>query len=205
MKSVVKYFLRGLLYIVPLAVTVYVIVEAFLLIDNLLPVGIPGAGILVLFLLITAIGVVGSFILTQPLKNKVNKLLNKAPLVKTIYTAVRDLVSAFVGQHKNFTEPVRVRLYENSEVERIGFITDKNLKQPLEIADDLVTVYVPHSYAFSGQLFLVPATSITPINASASSVMKYIISGGISQMDAKEAKAVIDAEQKGQTEGTDHP
>ena len=185
MKIVIKYFLRGLLYIVPVAVTVYVIVEAFILIDNLLPVGIPGAGILALFILITVMGLAGSIIITQPLKNQANKLLNRAPLIKTIYTAVRDLVSAFVGQQKSFTEPVRVRLYDNSQVERIGFVTDRDLKHALGITDDLITVYVPHSYAFSGQLFLVPANSVKPIDASASSVMKYIISGGVSQMDAK--------------------
>lgn len=189
MKLVLKYFFRGLLYIVPLAVTIYVILEAFILVDNLLPFEYPGTGILALFVLITVIGLVGEVVITTPLKNRANKLLNRAPLVKTIYTAVRDLVSAFVGQQKSFTEPVRIKLYENSKIERIGFITDKDLPAALNFSDELITVYVPHSYAFSGQLFMVPASYIEPINASASSVMKYIISGGVSRMEAKSSEA----------------
>ncbi|MFT7114497.1 MAG: putative membrane protein [Candidatus Azotimanducaceae bacterium] len=186
MKFVFKYFLRGLLYIVPLAVTIYVIVEAFVMIDSLLPFEYPGAGILALFILISAVGLAGSIIVTNPLKNQANKVLNRAPLVKTIYTAVRDLVSAFVGKQKSFTEPVRVRVFENSKVERIGFVTDRDLKNALNISDDLITVYVPHSYAFSGQLFMVPSDAVTPLTASASSVMKYIISGGVSQMESNQ-------------------
>lgn len=186
MKRILKYFFRGLLYIVPLGVTLYVIIEAFLFVDNLIPFEYPGAGLLALFLLITIIGLAGSIIITQPLKNKTNKLLNRAPLIKTIYTAVRDLVSAFVGKQKSFSEPVRVRLYDNSRIERIGFVTDREISL-LGLPDTFITVYVPHSYAFSGQLFLVPADSVTPIDAPASAVMKYIISGGVSQLESKES------------------
>ncbi|SVC50123.1 uncharacterized protein METZ01_LOCUS302977 [marine metagenome] len=108
--------------------------------------------------------------------------MKKAPLLKTIYSSVKDLTSTFVGKKKGFNQPVLIKIYENSTIQRIGFITNEDLKT-LNIKEGKVIVYLPHSYAFSGQLFVVDRSYIKPINASSSEIMKLIISGGITEVD----------------------
>jgi uncharacterized membrane protein len=106
----------------------------------------------------------------------------KAPLIKIIYTAVKDLISAFVGKKKRFREPVLVRLGNSPDLQRIGFITNNELTI-LGKANEKVAVYLPHSYAMSGDLFIVPVSNITPIKASSTDVMKFIISAGLTQIE----------------------
>lgn len=104
-KLFLKYFFRGLLYAAPVTITIYIIVELFKFFDGLIPVGInvPGMGFLVLIVAITILGVVGSSIILEPLKSQFNQILDKAPLLKTIYSSVKDLLSAFVGSKKVLT------------------------------------------------------------------------------------------------------
>jgi uncharacterized membrane protein len=176
-----RYFLQGLLYIVPISVTVYILMEGFIFLDSLIPLDIPGMGILSVLITITLIGFVGSFIIALPITTFLENYIKKAPLVKIIYTSVKDLISAFVGQKKSFNKPVLMKMYENSELQRIGFVTDEH-PEAISLGKDLITVYVPHSYAVSGQLFVVPRHYVTPLDAQSAEVMKYIISGGVTEV-----------------------
>jgi uncharacterized membrane protein len=176
-----RYFLQGLLYIVPISVTVYILMEGFIFLDSLIPLDIPGMGILSVLITITLIGFVGSFIIALPITTFLENYIKKAPLVKIIYTSVKDLISAFVGQKKSFNKPVLLKMYENSELQRIGFVTDEH-PEAISLGKDLITVYVPHSYAVSGQLFVVPRHYVTPLDAQSAEVMKYIISGGVTEV-----------------------
>ena len=188
MNNIKNYFFKGILYSVPAAVTLWVILEAYNFLDgiigNHLPesLQIPFLGILVMFVLITFFGYIGSVLIATPLNSFFHNLLNKAPLLKTIYSSVKDLMNTFVGQKKGFSEPVLVKVYENSTIERIGFITNEDVES-LNIKTGKVLVYMPHSYAISGQLFVVEKKNITPIDKSASEVMKLIISGGVTEID----------------------
>jgi uncharacterized membrane protein len=176
-----RYFLQGLLYIVPISVTVYILTEGFIFLDSLIPLDIPGMGILSVVIAITLIGFIGSFIIALPITTFIENYIKRAPLVKIIYTSVKDLISAFVGQKKSFNKPVLMKVYENSELQRIGFVTDEH-PEALSLGKDLITVYVPHSYAVSGQLFVVPRHYVTPLDAQSAEVMKYIISGGVTEV-----------------------
>ncbi len=176
-----RYFLQGLLYIVPISVTVYILTEGFIFLDSLIPLDIPGMGILSVVVAITLIGFIGSFIIALPITTFIENYIKRAPLVKIIYTSVKDLISAFVGQKKSFNKPVLVKVYENSELQRIGFVTDEH-PEAISLGKDLITVYVPHSYAVSGQLFVVPRHYVTPLDAQSAEVMKYIISGGVTEV-----------------------
>jgi len=109
------------------------------------------------------------------------KLLKQAPLVETIYTSIKDLMNTFVGNKKGFSEPVLVKLYENSTIERIGFVTNEDVES-LNIKKGKVLVYLPHSYAISGQLFVVEKKDVTPIDKSSGEIMKLIISGGVTEV-----------------------
>tara|TARA_B100001105_G_scaffold9438_1_gene7056 strand:+ start:905 stop:1456 length:552 start_codon:yes stop_codon:yes gene_type:complete len=182
MKKFINYFLQGLLYIVPITVTLYVVYWTFQKIDGILPFQFPGLGLIIIIALITFIGFVGSAIITSPINAFFQRLLKRAPLLQTIYSSVKDLMSTFVGKKKGFSQPVLIKLYENSTIERIGFITNEDLST-LQIKEGKVLVYLPHSYAFSGQLFVVDRNYITPVDSSSSEIMKLIISGGVTEIE----------------------
>jgi len=188
MKNLKKYFLNGLLYIVPVAVTFWVLIKSYTflngIIGNHLPENLqfPGLGLIAIVVLITIIGFVGSVVIASPITAFFKNLLEKAPLLKTIYSSVKDLMNTFVGKKKGFNQPVLIKLYENSTIERIGFITNEDLNS-LNIKEGRVLVYLPHSYAFSGQLFIIERSYITPIDSSSSEIMKLIISGGVTEIE----------------------
>jgi uncharacterized membrane protein len=182
MNKIINYFLQGLLYIVPISVTLYVVYWSFNKIDGILPFDFPGLGLIVVVTIITLIGAIGSKLISSPINSLFVKLLEKAPLLKTIFSSVKDLMNTFVGGKKGFDQAVLVKIYENSTIERIGFITNEDLKN-LNINSERVLVYLPHSYAFSGQLFIVDKKNITTINSASSDVMKLIVSGGVTEIE----------------------
>ena len=191
MQFLKKYFLRGLLYTLPLVLIVYLIYIAFDFAFNFLGSLLPGndkiLNILIIFIIILIIGFLGSSIVANPIKTYFKELLERAPLIKTIYQAIVDLLSAFVGEKKRFDKPVLVKVNKNSELEKLGFVTGEDLKD-LGIPKGKVAVYLPHSYNFSGNLFIVPKENVTPIDKPASEIMKYIVSGGIVEFN-NESKA----------------
>jgi uncharacterized membrane protein len=185
MKKLVGFFFQGLLYVAPLGVTIYAIVLLFNVIDGLIQkyieswikVHIPGLGIVLIFLSITFLGMIGGTILGAPVKRTIEKLLEKAPLFKLIYSSIRDLLSAFVGKEKKFNQPVLVRVNKISDLEKVGFLTQEDLSN-LGIKDK-VAVYFPHSYNFSGEMFIVPTELVRPLNMPPADAMKFVISGGV--------------------------
>ena len=195
MKTFFRYFLRGLLYIVPLFVTLYVVYWSFRKIGGLLGNYLPNEnaifglelvndiiGLIIIFLIIALIGYLGSIVISSPINSFFRKILDKAPLLKTIYSSVKDLMGTFVGNKKGFKKAVFVKLFENSTIERIGFITNEDLKL-LNINEGRILVYIPHSYNFSGNLFVVEKKYITPIDAPSSEIMKLIVSGGVADIE----------------------
>jgi uncharacterized membrane protein len=190
MKKLINYFLQGLLFIVPIAVTVWVLFKSIIWIDSLLPfqipikipgfteIEIPGLGLLAIFVLVSFMGFIGTKYIQNPFTYYIEKLIDRAPLAKLIYTSVKDLISAFVGEKKRFNHPVMVKLEKNSEAYRIGFITNENVSE-IGMGAGLVAVYLPFSYSFMGELIIVPGENIKPINASGTEMMKFIISGGV--------------------------
>ena len=196
MKKYINYFFQGLLYIVPIAVTGAVVFWAFNKIDQIIPslldrlgveLHIPGLGLIIMIILITIIGFAGSTIIKSPINSFFQNLLKKAPLLQTIYSSVKDLMNTFVGNNKGFDQAVFVKIFENSTIERIGFITNKDLAS-LNINENRVLVYIPHSYNFSGNLFVVEKKYITPINAASSEIMKLIVSGGVAEFNTNSEK-----------------
>lgn len=180
-KTLIKYFLQGLFYIVPTAVTIYVIYYLVVMLDSLIPLEIPGLGILVILLSVTVIGFLGSHFFFTYFK-PFERAIEKTPLIKIIYTSMKDMMNAFVGKKQQFNKPVLIKLGGDMEAERLGFITKVDLSE-LGIGKDRVAVYLPFSYAISGQVYIVPAKNVTPINASSSDVMKLIISGGVTSVE----------------------
>lgn len=182
-KKALNYFLRGLLFVAPLAITFYILMLVVQFFDNLIPLPIPGLGILIVFGFITFIGYTASMLITQPLFDMVEEWLMTIPLVSIIYSSIKDLMSAFVGDKKKFNTPIIVKLSEG--IYRLGFMTQDDLTV-LEEAG-LVAVYFPHSYNFSGNSYLVPRENVRLLkNVNSSDVMKFIVSGGVSDLGVSE-------------------
>jgi uncharacterized membrane protein len=186
---VMNYFFQGILFIAPLSITLYVIVKGFLYIDGILRGYVTqylgfytvGLGILVMLAGLTVIGFLGSTIIFKPFLVIFDRLISRAPLVKIIYTSVKDLLSAFVGQKKKFSEPILVRESMNTDIEKIGFITVHDLTK-LGIPKGRVAVYLPYSYNVAGMLVIVPVENVTPLEANSTDVMKFVVSAGVTQI-----------------------
>lgn len=180
MKRLVTNFFRGLALVVPVAATLYVLWAAFQLIDGLLPVHVPGLGFVIIVCAITLLGAASPLFLGNPLIAWAQGMLERVPLVKLIYTAVKDLMAAFVGDKKRFNEPVLVTMNKDCSIKKLGFLTQRDLSQ-LGLKDQ-VAVYLPHSYNFSGNLFIVSKDAVMPLNVSGSEAMKFIVSGGVTDI-----------------------
>ena len=184
MKRIVNYFFQGLLYIAPFGITAYIIYVLFSFTDNLLEgilkkylgIDIPGLGLVFIFFFLVLVGIIGSSILARPFKIFFNRLIEKAPLLKFIYSALNDLFSAFVGKERKFKKPVIVLVNPIFNLEKLGFITEEDLSKLDE--KEKVAVYFPHSYNFSGELFIVPKNQVRSIDVNPAVVMKFIVSGG---------------------------
>ena len=181
LKRLITYFFQGIIYIVPVVGSVYFLSRIFFMVDGLLPFEIPGLGIVVIVVFLTFLGYVGNLIIAQPLINFIGTIISKTPVINGIYSAIKDMLSAFVGKEKKFNQPVLVKVNNVSNLEKIGFITRQNLAE-VGIPSNKIAVYFPHSYAFSGELYIVPAEFITPIDKNPADVMKFILSGGVVNM-----------------------
>lgn len=193
-RALINYFFRGVLIVVPVGAAVFLILWIISSIDKSLnlsdliftdpttgkPVYIPGLGILTVIVVIMLAGVVATNLITVPIYNFFTRLLNRLPVFKFVYSSVKDLTEAFVGDEKKFNEPVLVTMDEFG-LKRIGFVTHKDLSV-IGLPED-VAVYFPFSYSFTGQLVILPATRVKPIDKSAADMMKFVVSGGVSHLD----------------------
>jgi len=175
-----RWFVQGCIYIVPIAATFYIIYQVLIWLDNLIPMPFFGAGILVVVSVITIIGYLTSTFITRSVFVVIEQAIAKLPLISLIYTSVKDLLTAFVGDKKKFSQPVLIRVNSENNLYRLGFITNQDLTH-LGLPD-LVGVYVPHSYNFSGNYFLVSRAHIKKLETrlTTAELMKMIVSGGVS-------------------------
>ncbi len=191
-RTLFNYMVRGALVIVPIAAAIFLIYWAFVKVDTALnlsdviwvdqagkPIYIPGLGILTVLIFLIMVGIVVTNFVTDPIKKWFAGWFKRLPVFNVLYTSFKDLTEAFVGDDKKFSEPVVVEVNETG-LKKIGFITQKDLTKigyPGEVA-----VYFPLSYSFAGQLCIVSIERIKPLNMSASEAMKFIVSGGVSQL-----------------------
>lgn len=193
MKNLFKLLFQGVLYVAPAALTVFILIKVFLFLDSILEtiVGqdVPGLGLLTLIGGLILVGFLGNIFINDRIKKSFNGWLARIPFIKVIYDSVKDLLHAFVGKKKKFNNPVLVKEHENATCYKLGFITQESTVS-LDIEGNLVAVYFPHSYAFSGMVLLVENDYIVPIKKPSAEVMKFIISGGvISVNEIEQAKS----------------
>ncbi|HEY5373582.1 MAG TPA: DUF502 domain-containing protein [Polyangiaceae bacterium] len=177
-KRLVGYFVRGCLVLVPAGLTFYILFAILRTIDQLLPIGIPGVGLLLTLLLVTLVGVLTSNVVGRSIFETSERALRRLPLVKLIYSSLKDLINAFMGDKKSFNRPVAVTLHPGSGLKALGFITRDGLHaldMPLHVA-----VYFPQSYNFAGYLAVVAREQVEALDVNSAELMTFIISGGVS-------------------------
>jgi len=189
MKKFIRYFLQGLLILVPVAITLAVVLEIGLIISNWLgKVGLlvhpwidPFIVIVAVVIFIVLAGMLSTSIVLKPLFSLLDHTIERTPVIKTVYSSIKDIFSAFVGSKKKFDKPVFITNKQNG-MQQIGFVTQSDLSE-LGIKEGKVAVYVPYSYSFSGILYIVETENIKPIDASTADVMKFILTGGITHIE----------------------
>lgn len=189
MKKLFRFFLQGLLYTAPLGITVYILYVIFHNVDGFLQkwlqqlfqIHIPGLGLVIIIALLIMVGFLGQTIIARPFRLLFNRLIKRIPVLKVIYSAFRDLFTAFVGEERNFNKPVLVLVNKTLGTQKLGFLTEEDLS--LIDEKEKVAVYFPHSYNWSGELFLVPRELVREIDVPPAEVMKFIISAGVADWD----------------------
>ena len=182
MRRLLGYFVRGLVLLAPLAVTVWVCWLLFTNVDGWLGLPIPGAGFVATLLLITVVGFLGSNLLTRSAVSVLEGLMGRLPFVRLLYGSTKDLLNAFVGEKRRFDKPVVLDLSPDGGVRLVGFVTQESLAH-LGMTE-YVAVYCPHSYNFSGQLHLVLATRVRALDVASADAMAFVVSGGVSGLVA---------------------
>lgn len=178
MRRLLGYFARGLVLLAPLAVTVWVCWIVFTNVDGWLGLPIPGAGFFATIALITLFGFLGSNLLTRSAVSALEALMTRLPFVRLLYGSTKDLLNAFVGEKRRFDKPVTVEITSDGAVRLMGFVTQEALGH-LGL-DGQVAVYCPHSYNFSGQLYIVRASQVHPLDVASADAMAFVVSGGVS-------------------------
>ncbi|HET6226106.1 MAG TPA: DUF502 domain-containing protein [Bacteroidia bacterium] len=195
MNKIVRYFVQGLIITVPVIITVYVVFALISTIGSVFsrfgtivsPVVDPFIVIILAVILILITGILGSSIILRPLFIAFDNMLEHTPLIKTLYSSTKDFLGAFVGSKKRFNQPVLITINKENNIQQLGFVTQEDLSE-LNITKGTIAVYVPLSYSLSGNLLIVPVDHITHVNASSSEVMKFIVSGGVTDIDDPKKK-----------------
>ena len=197
-KKLLQYLLQGLLILAPVTITVYFIFWAVTSIDSLIPIftytdaqGIVrvqnyGIGFVIIIAVLIIIGYFSSFFITSRILSFFDKLLEKTPGIKHIYSTTRDFFEAFAGDNKKFTKHVLANVDDN-DVWRFGFITREDM-QDFGLTD-YVSVYVPMSYSVAGHVYVIPKNRVRMIdNITAAQTMKFAVSGGVTDIDEDDTK-----------------
>ena len=189
-KALLNYLIKGLLIVVPISLSVFIVVwavttvDSWLNINNILGVdpktganrNIPGLGLGLVLTIILIAGIFVTNFVTEPMYSWFKRVMNRLPLLNFIFSSIKDLTEAFVGDEKKFNHPVLVNV--EGGMKRIGFLTQNDLTK-LNLPGDAI-VYFPFSYSFAGQVYVVDKENIQPLNMSAADAMKLVVSGGVS-------------------------
>ena len=196
-RKAASYFLQGLLFITPIGVTIFIVVwfvnwtdNLFLpLVEGLLPFSVPGLGLFIAFFWLAFLGYVISKFISISAINWFDGVMNRAPLVKVIYFAVKDLITVFFGKEDKMGKPVKVLVQRDPVQYRFGFQTRTDLSD-FGIDAQYVSVYLPFSYGVMGNQLVVKKEDVEFVDVNSSEMMKFIVSGGVVQRieDTRDSK-----------------
>jgi len=186
LRKIFQYFLQGIIILAPIGITAYVLWWLFIKIDGILEpyIHIPGVGFLIIIVFVVFVGWISSHFLMGSFINFFDTWMERTPGVKFIYTSTKDFFEAFAGEKRKFNKAVLANCFAD-DVWIIGFLTDEEM-QKFEMGADKVAVYVPQSYNFAGQLYILPKEKVKKIDKiTAGEAMKYAVTGGVVDLDAE--------------------
>ena len=180
-RKLLNYFLRGLMVVLPLALTLGVIYWFLGFVAGILGLNTDSQNLKLMFVYfvigIATITIIGYFVrglVAKQILDFFEGIIEKAPGLKFIFGTTRDITEAFMGDNKKFNRPVVAHLSDG--VHKVGFLTRDN-------ADFLgcegsSVVYFPYSYGLNGEMLIVENSRLKPLDAVASNVTKFVVSGG---------------------------
>ncbi len=184
MQSVSKYFINGLIVLIPIAITIFVIIQVFSFTENLLgrylPIHFPGLGLITVLLLILLIGWLSSYYMLKRVLAYGEKLLSTIPVVKFIYSSVKQLSTAVFESKNVLNKPVLVK-YPSENSWALGFIMS-DLTSPIKdkLPEDHICIFVPMSLNITaGFNIIVSMKDIIPLDIPGESALKYVLSAGM--------------------------
>jgi uncharacterized membrane protein len=188
-KNFISHCVQGLIVIAPAIITIFVFYRLFIFFNHafsfprivnpyLDPVIIPLGIILFIYL----VGRLSATIFFTPVIVRLEKDVERVPFIRMVYSAVKDIFSAFVGSKRKFNRPVLVTIDKTNDIKQIGFVTQTDLSA-MDVTAEYISVYLPFSYGLNGKLIIVQKDSVKTLNVSASEAMKFIVSGGVTHVD----------------------
>ena len=196
MNTLGKLFLKGLAVLIPAALTLAIIwwlasgAERLLgrLLAGFLPDGwyVPGMGLLAAVAITILIGLLTHVIVFQRLLAMGDAILNRLPLVKSLYSAIKDFMGYFSPDSKAAMSKVVLVRRPGQEFELLGFVTREDFSSlPVKVTvDDPVAVYLPFSYQIGGYTLFLPRACLTPVDMSFEEAMKLVLTGAVTRETA---------------------
>jgi uncharacterized membrane protein len=175
-------------FLAPIVITGYVLWKVFGWIDNLLgpfktryPIlDIPGLGVVAVFIIILLSGFLASNLIGKKLINLGERYLHRIPLIRGIYSTVKEIGLVFLSDKKTVFKRVVLIKYPHPDCYAIAFITEEGNRYFDELTGrDLVSVFLPTApNPTSGYLLLIPKKDITHVELTVEDGLKMVISGG---------------------------
>lgn len=186
MKTIANTFLKGLLLTLPTVITFGLIYWLFAVAEDLLrvplefllPEGwyVTGVGVASAIVIIFAIGILVQAYLVGRLFQLFEALLERIPLVKTLYGSAKDLLY-FVAGGKGTEMQKVVSITIDGDIRMIGFVTNEDVT--LGNQDDLITVYLPLSYQIGGFLLYLPRSRCEPLDIPVQQAMQQVLTAHV--------------------------
>ena len=193
MKFISKVFLTGLFTALPVLATIYLLVwlfttaESFMVspLQMVLPEGtyVAGMGLATGCIVVFVIGILMRAYVIRSIFNLTERFFLKVPLIKTIYSALKEFFGLFAGYDKGENFQVVMVDMPNLDVRLLGFLTREEFSDlpPDMVPDGRVAVYLPMSYQIGGYTIFVPRSRLTPIDMPREQAMRLAVTAGIQQ------------------------
>jgi len=195
-KKTLKTIVRGLVPVLPLAVTLYALwwlssgAESVFggPIHTLFPkIYVPGMGIIVGLIVVIGVGVGTRIYIGQRMLAWGNHLVERIPLAKTLYGAMKDLLGLFSGEKKSFSRVVLLTL-PGTTARVLGLVTREDFTEIKGYPPDVIAVYMPLSYQMGGFTLFVPRDSVETVEMSVEEALRFAITAGVSGKIAAEGE-----------------
>lgn len=191
-KKLLRFFLQGLVILAPIGVTAWVLWWLFSKVDNILRpyVDIPGLGFVIIIVFVLLVGWVSSTFLMGSVINFFDQWVERAPVIKFIYSSTKEFFEAFSGDKKKFDKPILANAFAD-DVWVMGFLTDEEMTK-FDMGAEMVAIYIPQAYHWAGQLYVLPRSRVRKIDkVSSGDVMKYAVTGGVVNADEEKEKPML--------------